>query len=155
VKRNLTSQGFSIGEEAEAVALSRAARFQPATTLLLVIAGLLLPAGQIAWFGTLAVLGWLAVAWPKVNVFDRLWGLVVTPLIGWPGLGPPPAPRRFSQGMAATFLTLVTTFFALGWPNAALGTGVVMCVAAAAVTFGDLCLGSMIYQALFERRVPS
>jgi hypothetical protein len=159
VRRNLESQGFTrVSDDREAVLLARAARFQPQATLALLVAGVALVAAGLvstsfgaAWFGVLAALAWLAVAVPATNVFDRLWDLVATRIAGWPGVRPPPAPRRFSQGIAATFLTTIALLFAASAATAAFVVSGIMAVAASLAAFADVCVGSALYNALIAR----
>lgn len=159
VRRNLESQGFSsVADDAAAAALARAARFQPRATLALLLAGVGVAAsGQVspvvpaAWFGTLAGLAWLAVAVPATNVFDRAWDA----LAGEPRLGTPPTPRRFSQGIAATFLTTIAALFGAGLLPAAFAVSGVMAVAASLAAFADVCIGSLVHNLLFGRRGAS
>jgi hypothetical protein len=161
--RNLESQGFTaVTDDAEAAGLARAARFQPAATLALLLVGVGLAAsGHVpatspaAWFGALAALAWLAVAVPTTNVFDRFWDLAVRPLTGWPGLGPPPTPRRFSQGIAATFLTTIAVLFGLGLATPAFVVSGVMAVAASLAAFANVCIGSAVYNVAFGRRAAA
>jgi hypothetical protein len=147
-QRNLDAQGFPrIADDAETAALARAARFQPRATLALLVAGVALVAsGTVsttfggAWFGVLAALGWLGVAFPAANVFDLVWKLS-----GAPGLGPPPAPRRFSQAIASVFLTTIAALFFASAGTAAFVVSGIMAFAATLAGFADFCVGSALY----------
>jgi hypothetical protein len=63
-------------------------------------------------------------------------------------LGPAPAPRRFAQGMAATFAGAVGAALLLGARGVAIALEVLLTVAVAALIFGGFCLGSFVYHHL-------
>lgn len=160
--RNLESQGFSAADDSRTTGLARAAAFQPRATLALLLLGVGLAVTGVvpavfpaAWFGVLAGLAWLAVAVPATNVFDRFWDLAVRPITGWAGVDATPAPRRFSQGIAASFLTTVAVLFGLGLGTPALVVAGIMACAASLASFADFCLGSAIFNLLFGRRAAA
>lgn len=156
-RRKLVSQGFThVADDAESAALARSARFQPRATLVLLAGGVALVASGLVgttvgalWFAVLAALGWLAVAVPATNVFDLTWNPIRARGLCFSGA--PPAPRRFSQAIAATFLTTIAILLALSATTAALVVAGVMAVAASLAAFADVCVGSEIYHLLFGR----
>ena len=75
----------------------------------------------------------------------------ISPMIarrGKPALAPAPGPRRFAQGMAATFMLLTGIFLVQGWMIGAYVMEGFIVVAVSALLFGKLCLGSYIYHVL-------
>jgi len=129
--------------------------FQPRTLGLLVLVGLL-----TQWAPLFLVLGVLLawnVAVPALNPFDHLYNRLVAGPRGKPPLTPAPAPRRFAQGMAATFMLVIGLSLARGWSAVAWVAEGMLGVALGALIFGKLCLGSYVYhlvrgEASFARR---
>ncbi len=159
-RRNLASQGFSsIADDERTAALARATRFQPRATLLLLVTGVALVASGVvgttfgaAWFGVLAALGWAAVLVPPTNVFDLAWNRLARDSRSTEGV---PAPRRFSQAIASAFLTTIAVLFFLPATTAAFVVAGIMAVAASLAAFGDVCIGSELYNLLSGRRPAS
>ncbi len=60
----------------------------------------------------------------------------------------PPAPRRFSQAIAATFLTTIAVLFAASTVTAALVVSGIMACAASLAAFADVCIASELYHLL-------
>src|SRR5688572_30376239 len=76
--------------------------FQPRAIGVLVLAGVLLQASPL--FLTLSAVLWWSAFMPKLNPFDKLYNSLVAAREGRPALTAAPGPRRFAQGMAATFM---------------------------------------------------
>jgi hypothetical protein len=115
--------------------------FQPRAIGVIALVGVLLQAPWL-FLGLSAVLGW-NVAVPALNPFDRLYDALVGARKGLPPLPAAPAPRRFAQGVAATF-TLIIGVSLLGvgvWR----GCSGVPALALGALIFGRFCLGSYLY----------
>jgi Domain of unknown function (DUF4395) len=79
--------------------------FQPRVIGVLVLAGVLLQAAPL--FLTLSAVLWWSVLMPRLNPFDKLYNGLVAARKGLPPLTAAPNPRRFAQGMAATFMLLI------------------------------------------------
>ena len=117
--------------------------FQPRLVGPIVAIGLLFQAWPI--FLALSAVLWWNVLVPVLNPFDALFNALVARPRGLPPLTPAPAPRRFAQGMAATFnlaigLSLLSGLNALAWILEGL-----LVAALAAILFGRFCLGSYLY----------
>ena len=97
-----------------------------------------------------ALLYWNALV-PRLNPFDALYNQLVADRKGRPRLGPAPAPRRFSQAMAGTFMLAIGVSLATGRSALAWGFEAALVTALAALIFGRLCLGSYFYYLLTGR----
>jgi amino acid transporter len=116
---------------------------QPRLIGILVVSALLL---QSAWFFLLlSALLWWNVLLPALNPFDTLYNNIVAAPRGMQRLGPAPAPRRFAQGMAATFMLSIGISLLLGWLGAAWILQAMLVAALAALIFGKFCLGSYLF----------
>ena len=112
-----------------------------------------------SWFYFLALsafLWWSAVL-PALNPFDALYNRVVAQPKRVPRLSPAPAPRRFAQGMAGSFMLGIGLSLLFGWSILAWALEAVLLAALAALIFGRFCLGSYLFllftgQAMFANR---
>jgi hypothetical protein len=98
-----------------------------------------------SYFLTLSAILWWNVACPRLNPFDALYNQFVAKPRGLPRLAPAPAPRRFSQAVAGTFmlgigLSLLSGRHTLAWVLEA-----VLVAALVALIFGRFCLGSYLF----------
>lgn len=128
---------------AACVLLSSALLFQPRVVGLAALAGVVLQ--EPAIFAALAVVLWWSAFLPRLNPFDAIYNAT---LGAWPGgvrLQPAPPPRRFAQGMAASFMTAITLCLLAGALTAAWILEGFMLLAVTAIALGRLCLGSFIY----------
>lgn len=116
--------------------------FQPRVILVLLAAGVATQSGLL--FLWLSAVLWLSALLPALNPFDHLYNAIVRRRV----LLPAPAPRRFSQGMAATFLLLIGVSLQRGWVVPAIVLQAVMLAAVSALVFGSFCLGSFVYHVL-------
>ncbi len=141
--RFMLQQGFSDADGPACAAHFRGVRFQPSIVGPLLLIGIILQSNFV--FAALSVLLWWGVVFPRRNAFEALYDLLVARPRKKEKLTPAPAPRRFAQGMAATFMLLVAVALSMGW----YWTGVVfqafIVVAFVALLFGKFCLGSYIY----------
>jgi hypothetical protein len=117
--------------------------FQPRLIGVLVIIGLVLQAWPL--FLALAAVLWWNVLVPTSNPFDALYNRLVAEPKGRPRLAPAPGPRRFAQGMAATFMLVIGLSFAWGLNGVAWAFSGLMASALAALIFGRFCLGSYLF----------
>jgi hypothetical protein len=120
--------------------------FQPRVIGVLVLAGVLLQASTL--FLTLSALLWWSALLPTLNPFDRLYNRFVAVRKGFPVLTAAPGPRRFAQGMAATFMLLIGVSLLAGWDALAWVLEALLLVALGALIFGAFCLGSFAFHLL-------
>ncbi|KAB2888441.1 MAG: DUF4395 domain-containing protein [Desulfobulbaceae bacterium] len=125
-----------------------------------IIAALLLPGVLLQPWGYFQLLGmllWWNAAAPGLNPFDALYNFLVAKPGNLPLLGPAPAPRRFAQAMAGTFMLAIGTALMAGLDGLAWLLEAVLLTAVAALVFGRFCLGSYLFhlargQASFANR---
>jgi hypothetical protein len=120
--------------------------FQPRLIGVLVIIGLVFHAWPI-FLGLAAVLWWNALV-PTRNPFDAFYNRLVAAPKGRPKLTPAPGPRRFAQGMAATFMLGIGLSFARGVNGVGWTLSGLLAMALAALVFGRFCLGSYLFLVL-------
>jgi hypothetical protein len=136
-------QGLEASEPASCTRLSSALLFQPR------IVGVILVAGTISQspvvFAALAALLWWCALLPRLNPFDAAYNRTLGSRPNAPRLGPAPTPRRFAQGMAATFATAIAAALAWEFRITAFVLEGFFLVAVAALAFGRFCLGSFVY----------
>lgn len=122
--------------------------FQPRVIGVLVLAGVLLQAPML--FLTLSAVLWWSALVPRLNPFDRLYNSLVAARKGLPALtvSVAPGPRRFAQGMAATFMLLIGVSLLVGWETLAWVLEALLLVAISALIFGAFCLGSYVFHVL-------
>ena len=127
----------------------RALQLQPS-----VIAGVVAVAiifqSPILFFILAAVLVW-NVALPRLNVFERFYDWAIGGRHSKPKLDPAPAPRRFAQGMAATFMAITALALTGHWLILAYVFEFFIAVALTALLAGKFCMGSYIYHTLRGR----
>ncbi len=142
--RFMRQQGFPDADGPACAAHFRALRFQPSIVGPLILIGIILQSRFV--FAALSALLWWGVVFPRWNAFEALYNVLVARPRKREKLTAAPAPRRFAQGMAATFMLVVAVALTMGW----YWTGVVfqafIVVAFVALLFGKFCLGSYVYQ---------
>ena len=117
--------------------------WQPRITAVIVAVGLI---WQIApLFLAMSAILWWNVIFPRLNLFDALYNALIASPPNRPRLGPAPAPRRFSQGMAASFMLGIGVSILMGWTVAAYIFEGFLVVALSALILGSFCLGSYIF----------
>lgn len=139
-------QGFKDADAAACAGQYPALMFQPRVLGVLVLLGLISQAWPL--FLILSALLWWNVVLPAWNPFDLFYNHFVAAPAGRPRLTPAPAPRRFAQGMAATFMLATSVFLLLGWQVPAFAMEALLVVALAALIFGKFCLGSYLFHRL-------
>lgn len=117
--------------------------WQPRVIGGLVVVGLALQA--LPYFIALSALLWWNVSLPRLNPFDFFYNHLVAVPKSRPRLGPAPAPRRFAQAMAGTFMLVIGLSLLTGWRSLAWSIEALLVVALAALIFGRFCLGSYIF----------
>jgi hypothetical protein len=117
--------------------------WQPRVTAFVIAAGLILQRAPL--FLAMSAILWWNVAVPRLNLFDAVYNAWVASPPTRPKLGPAPAPRRFSQGMAASFMLGIGASLWMGWRTAAYVVEGFLVIALAALILGRFCLGSYIF----------
>ena len=142
----IRQQGFEGTDDRSCDSQFSALMFQPRVVGVLVLTGVLLQASPL--FLMLSAVLWWSALMPTQNPFDRLYTSLVAARKGVPGLTPAPAPRRFAQGMGATFLLLIGLSLLAGLNTLAWVLEAFMVVAIGALIFGGFCMGSFVFHLL-------
>jgi hypothetical protein len=117
--------------------------WQPRVIGLVVLVGLILQSAPI--FIALAAILWWNVVLPGLNPFDGLYNWLIAKPGVRPGLTPAPAPRRFAQAMAASFMLGIGLCLLAGWHTLGWVLEGLLVVALLALIFGRFCLGSYVF----------
>src|SRR6266705_2511406 len=125
----MKQQGFTQEPPDRAALRFKGLQFQPTIVGSMMLLGILTQSPAI--FLLFSALLWLNVLLPAANPFENLYNRVVARPRGRPLLTKAPGPRRFAQGMAASY-----AFQGL------------IAVAFAALLFGRFCLGAYVYHLL-------
>ncbi len=147
--RFMVQQGFREEETSRRRWHFRALQLQPAILGLLVVVGIVFQSATL-FFVLAAVLIW-NVVFPSLNVFERFYDLAIGRGTK-PKLEPAPAPRRFAQGMAATFMAITSWSLTSGWLIVAYVFEFSLVAALTALLAGKFCMGSYIYHTLRGHR---
>ena len=147
--RFMAQQGFGNEETSRRRWHFRALQLQPAVLGLLVVLAIVFQS-QSVFFALAAVLMWNVVL-PGLNPFERFYDWAVGRAASKPKLEPAPAPRRFAQGMAATFMAVTGLSLTLGWMTVAYIFEGFLLAAFIALIGGKFCMGSYIYHTLRGR----
>ena len=128
-------QGYSIQDADDR--LYSALMLQPRIIGALVVLGALL---QSAWlFAALSAVLWWSTLVPTRSPFDAIYNLLVARIRGFKRLGIARPPRRFAQGMAATFTLAIGAALLGGFTITALVLQLMVIASVAAVVFRDFC----------------
>lgn len=117
--------------------------FQPRLVGLVVLLAVVLQSSAI--FLVLSAVLWWNVLLPRSNPFDAVYNRTLGARPGAVPLSPAPAPRRFAQGMAGSFMLAAGLLLLFGMGTAAIVVQSLLLVALAALIFGRFCLGSFLY----------
>jgi len=117
--------------------------FQPRVVGLTALLGVIFQS-PVFFLALSAVLWWSALL-PGWNPFDAVYNRLFGGRPGAVPLGRARTPRRFAQGMAATFCLGIALSLFNGWSVAALILQVALLTAVAALSLGRFCLGSFVY----------
>ena len=142
----MKQQGFTQEPLDRAALRFRGLQFQPTIVGSIMLVGILTQSPAI--FLLLSALLWLNVLLPAANPFENLYNRVVAQPRGRPLLTKAPGPRRFAQGMAATFMLVAGLTRLQGWTAASYAFQGLIAVAFAALLFGRFCLGAYVYHLL-------
>jgi hypothetical protein len=123
--------------------------FQPRLVGGFVLAALIFQSWVL--FLILSIVLWWNVSVPALNPFDAVYNRFIAGPKGLQPLTPAPGPRRFAQGMAATFMLWIGLFLffklqILAWIFESL-----LVVALSSLIFGKFCLGSYVYHLIKGR----
>lgn len=149
IDRFMAQQGFGDEEPSRRGWHFRALQLQPLVLGLLVVVGIVFQSAAL-FFLLAAVLVW-SVVMPALNPFERLYDWLIAGSASRSKLEPAPPPRRFAQGMAATFMAITGISLALGWMILAYVFEAFLLVAFLALIFGRFCMGSYIFHTLSGR----
>ena len=140
----IRQQGFDAVDARSCESLYTALMFQPGVVGILVVAGVLLQASPLFLILS-AVLLWSALV-PAMNPFDRLHDTLVG---AWNAIpGQTPAPRRFAQGLGATFMLLIGLSLRQGLDTLAWVLEAFVLIAIGLVIAGRFCFGSFVFHLL-------
>jgi hypothetical protein len=120
--------------------------FQPRLIGALVLVAVVLQSPPL--FLSLSAILWWSTLLPQLNPFDALYNRLIAARKGRPPLTAAPAPRRFAQGIAATFMLLIGISLLAGWNTLAWVLEGLLLVALGTLIFGALCLGSYLFHLL-------
>jgi uncharacterized protein DUF4395 len=149
IDRFMAQQGFGDEDPSRRLRHFRALQLQPWVLGVLVVVGIIFQP-PVLFFVLAAVLVW-SVAVPALNPFERLYDWLIGGPASTPKLEPAPAPRRFAQAMAATFMAVTGISLAIGWMMVAYVFEAFLLVALIALIAGRFCMGSYIFHALRGR----
>jgi hypothetical protein len=117
--------------------------FQPKVIGVLIAAGIAIQRAE--WFLALSAILWWSALFPALNPFDALYNAMISaPPKRFP-LEPAPAPRRFAQGMVATFMLLIGISLLQGWSTIAWIGEALIAVALLDLFLRRFCLGSSVF----------
>jgi len=126
-----------------------ALNFQPRIIAPMVIVAMAIQSAPI--FLALSTLSWWGAIKPGWSVFDAVYNRFFAGSDPAARLTPAPAPRRFSMGMAGSFMLGIGMSLTAGWTTAAIVLQVFLAIALSALILGRFCLGSYIYYFLRGR----
>jgi len=124
--------------------------FQPRVIGTIVLVALVLQSWAL--FLGLSMILWWNVFLPQFNPFDHVYNRFIARPRALRQLDRAPAPRRFAQGMAATFMLGAALSLQFGLHRTAWIIEAFLVVALALLNFGRFCLGSYIYHLLRGNR---
>jgi len=136
-------QGFLYVDEASSAGWYKALMFQPKVIGVVVVAGIAIQRAE--WFLVLSAILWWNAFFPALNPFDALYNAMIAAPARTPRLEPAPAPRRFAQGMVATFMLLIGISLLQGWSTIAWIGEAMIVVALLDLFLRRFCLGSAVF----------
>lgn len=150
-RQRLEAQGFCGLDDATLAEVGPWLRWSPVLCTVVMILGVSLQSPVILW--SLAGIAFLGVFLP-FHPFDLLYNYGVRYLTGtraFPHNGPQ---RKFACGLASAWLVGTGWAFHSGMITLGYVLGVSLILVAALVSVTNICIPSMIYNALFEKRNP-
>jgi hypothetical protein len=143
-------QGFKNSKGPACEVQYTALMFQPRLLGVFVLSGLVFQSWLI--FLILSAILWWNVFVTALNPFDAIYNSFIAGPKGLQRLTPAPGPRRFAQGMAATFMLCIGIFLLLKLQILAWIFECLLVVALSALIFGKFCMGSYVFH-LFKGEV--
>jgi uncharacterized protein DUF4395 len=145
----ILQQGLEAPEQMSCTRVTSALLFQARLVGLMLVVGTIMQSPAV--FAVLAALLWWSALLPRLNPFDFMYNHTLGRRSGAPMLGQAPMPRRFAQGMAASFATAIAATMAAEIWIAAWVLQAFFLLAVAALVFGRFCLGSFFYHLMRGR----
>jgi len=145
----IRQQGFTDASRDSCTCLYPALMWQPRIIGALVVIGMLLQSWL--YFIVLGALLWWNATVPRLNPFDTLYNFIVAKSRNLPPLQPAPAPRRFAQAMAGTFMLAIAIALFTGLSGLAWTVEAMLLAALGALIFGRFCLGSYLFHLMRGR----
>jgi len=142
-RRFLIQLGFDPGQKHSIPAFANTLLFQPRLVGLWVLTGAALQSWAV--FGSLALVLWWGAIMPRWNLFDALHHRLLARRPGVPPVPAALAPRRAAMAEAGTLAASIAISLLIPAPGVALGIEIFLLLAVAAVVFGRLCLGAIVY----------
>jgi hypothetical protein len=142
----MKQQGFTQEPPDRAALRFKGLQFQPTIVASMMLVAIFTQSPAI--FLLFSALLWLNVLVPAANPFEQFYNRVVARRRGGPLLTTAPGPRRFAQGIAATFMLAAGLTLLQGWMAASYVFQGLLAVAFAALLFGKFCLGAYVYHLL-------
>jgi hypothetical protein len=139
-------QGFDTASATTCNMRYPALMFQPRAIGAIVLIAILFQSAAL--FLVLSAVLWWSALVPKLNPFEALYNGLVASRRGLPLLTVALGPRRFSQGIAATFTLVIALLLRARWTAAAWLLEALLLGALAALIFGTFCLGSYLFHLL-------
>lgn len=126
--------------------LYSALMFQPRVIGVVVVLGLILQSWVL--FLALALILLWNVLLPQLNLFDMAYNHLIARPRGLKALDSAPAPRRFAQGEASSFMLGIALALFFEWGVTAWILEGLLVLSLALLNFGRFCLGSYTYHLL-------
>ena len=142
----MKQQGFAPEAPDRAAQRFRGLQFQPTIVGSMMLMAIVTQSA--AMFLIFSAILWLNVVAPAANPFENVYNRLVARPRGRPPLTKAPGPRRFAQGMAATFMLAAGLTLLAGWSTLSYVFQGLLAVAFAALLFGKFCLGAYVYHLL-------
>jgi hypothetical protein len=151
LKRNfIRQQGFEDPQSQSCPLQFSALLFQPRLVGVWAVLGVVFESRDV-FLALSATLWWSAIA-PAWNPFEWIYNATFGSRPGAFRLGRAPGPRRFAQGMAATFSLGIGILLWLQQRLVAYVLEAIFLIAIAALVFGAFCLGSFVLHLIKGRR---
>jgi len=146
-------QGFLDVDEASSIGWYKALMFQPKVIGVAVAAGIAIQRAE--WFLALSAILWWNALLPALNPFDALYNAMIASPPRNPRLEPAPAPRRFAQGLVATFMLMIGILLLQGWSTIAWIGEALIVVALLDLFLRRFCLGSAIFNLIHRNNISA
>lgn len=148
LRNRLETQGFCDLDDATLEEVGPWLRWSPVLCTLVMTVGVLLQSPRLLW--GLAAIAFLGVLLP-FHPFDLLYNHGLRHLTGTRPLPHQGPQRRFACGIATVWLLATGWAFHAGASTLGYALGVLLILVAALVSITNICIPSMIYNALFRR----